>query len=61
MQHETGAGEKMQARQRCSQAFVITGEPAEARSPGEVAFDDPAFGQQDEASLGFRQLDDGGT
>ena len=39
------------------QAFVVSGQAAEARGPGKGALDDPAPGQQHEAALGLRQLD----
>ena len=39
------------------ESFVVSGEAAEACCPGEAAFHDPASGQQDEASFGYRMLD----
>ena len=58
MEHEAGKSDEVQARQHPWQALIIASEAAKARGPGEVALDDPATRQQDEAVLGLGQLDD---
>lgn len=57
MQHQAGKGHEVQPRQDLRQPLIVPGEPAEARGPGEATLDDPALGQQDEATIGVRQLD----
>ena len=47
----------MEALQGSVEPFVVAGQAAEARSPGEGAFHDPAAGQQHEAALGQGMLD----
>ena len=47
----------MQAGQCCGQAFVVSGEPAEAGSPCERALNHPAPWQKYEAAFRFGQLD----
>lgn len=48
----------MEARQCFGIALVILDEPAEARSPCEGSFDNPAARQQNETTFGFGQFDD---
>ena len=43
MQHEAGKRKEMQPCEHCRQAFVVAGQAAEARGPGETALDDPAL------------------
>lgn len=40
------------------QPLVVMGQSAAASGPGEVAFKDPAFGQEHEAAFGLGQADD---
>src|SRR5579875_3055698 len=40
------------------QALIISGQPAEAGSPGKTALDHPAAWQQDEAAFGLGMFDD---
>ncbi|MDB5075414.1 MAG: hypothetical protein JWO42_1593 [Chloroflexi bacterium] len=58
MEQQADKGHEVQADERLGQAFVVLGPPAEARSPGEAAFDHPPVRQEDEAALGLGQLDD---
>lgn len=51
MEHQAGEGHKTQPRYRFRQAFVILGEPAEARRLGEGALHHPPPRQQHEAVL----------
>ncbi len=48
----------MEAFEAGIESFIISGKSSEASGPGEAAFDDPPFGQQDEASFGHGVLDD---
>lgn len=41
MQHQAGEGQEVQTRQGRCQPFVVAGEAAEARSPGETALGHP--------------------
>jgi hypothetical protein len=56
MRHQDGKGHEVQAGERFGQAFVVASQAAEACHPGKAAFDHPAARQQNEASLGRRQL-----
>ena len=58
MEHEAGEGQEVQAGQHGGQPLVVTSEAAEAGGPGEVALNDPAFGQEHEAAFGLGQADD---
>lgn len=39
-------------------SFIVSGEAAAVADPGECSFDDPSFGQRDEACLALRAFDD---
>ena len=47
----------MEAGEGLGMPFVISGQATKARCPGEASFHNPAAGQQNEATLGFRMLD----
>ncbi len=53
-----GEDSEPEALDRTGQPLAVFPRPPEVRHPREVAFDDPSPGQQDEASLGLRQLHD---
>lgn len=48
----------MKSGQSLCQSFIVSGQAAEARGPGEAALDDPAARQQDETAFGFGMFDD---
>ncbi len=57
-EHEHGKDHEVQSGQRFWQTFIVSRQSAEAIGPAETAFHHPPSGQQDEAFLGFGQLDD---
>ena len=57
-EHDAGEGDEMEVREGLSASFVVFDEPSEAGDPGEGSLDTPPSGQQHEAALGLRQLDD---
>ena len=42
LEHETGEDDEVETDQRRREPLVVARQAAEARGPGEVAFDDPA-------------------
>jgi hypothetical protein len=48
----------MQSDERLRQSFIVVHQAAKARHPSKAALDYPTTGQQREATLGRRQLDD---
>jgi hypothetical protein len=59
-QHKTDGGEAKKRESVSVEIFPIFGEATTAVEPGDGAFDDPAFGQNDEAFGLVRALDDFG-
>jgi hypothetical protein len=57
-EHQDGKCQKMPARKRFRQPFIISGQSAKARRPPKTAFDYPAMRQQHEAFLGCREFYD---
>lgn len=57
-EHEAGESDDMQAGERSGQALVVLDQVPAAAGPSEGPFHHPTSGQQDEALLGFGQLDD---
>lgn len=57
-EHEYSEGDDMQSGQGFWQAFVVAGQLAASRHPGEGSFGHPAPGQRHAAALGIGQLDD---
>ena len=57
-EHEANESDDVKTFERRGIALVVLDEAAETRGPGEGSLNDPSSGQQDEAFLGLRQLDD---
>jgi len=55
MRHQHGEGNEIQAGQCLRQALVVASQAAEARHPGETAFDYPTARQQHKAVFGGGQ------
>ena len=58
MHQQVRESDEVQARKQVEQAFVVTGEAAEARREGERPLDDPALRQEHEAVSRCGKLDD---
>ena len=57
MQQQDSKRKEMPSCQRLWQPLIVPRQPAQAGGPGETALHHPASGQENNASLGLRQLD----
>lgn len=58
VKHDVSKSDEMQADHGFGQSFIVFGKMAEPGRPGEGVFDDLPPGQQHEAALRLRQVDD---